>query len=182
MLAWKQLRKAWENLTLRILAEPAPAGAGSTPHRMAVLLVARDYSLRESLGVMGAVNRWDVHWARSRDEALGILGLQPIPLVICDEEAPDGWRTIVERIGALPGSTCVLLASRFCDEALGREARRCHAYDVIAKPFNWEQVTNRVLFAWAWYTSGCACWWGPSADRPNAGDAVLHQREQHYVK
>ncbi len=131
---------------------------------MAVLLIARNYSLKESLGVIGVMNGWDVRWARSCDEAIEILGQQPIPLAICDEEVPDGWRPVVQRIATPPLSTCVLLASRFCDEALRREARRCHAYDVIARPFNWEEVSDQVLFAWAWYTSGCAPWWGPNPD------------------
>lgn len=176
MLAWKRLQGVWEDLTLRILAEPTFDGAGSIPHRMAVLLIARDYSLRESLGLIGIVNRWDVCWAWSFDEAIEILKRRPIPLVICDEEAPEGWRTIVDRIVDLPVSTCVILASRFSDEALKLEARRCHAYDVIAKPFDWEEVRDRVLFAWAWYTSGCASWWSP-----NANDTVLRQCELHRV-
>ncbi len=140
------------------------ADAESRHYRMAVLLIARNYSLRESLGVIGVMNRWDVRWARSCDEAVDTLKRQPIPLAICDEEIQEGWRPIVGRIAVPPLSTCVLLASRFRDEALRREARRCHAYDVIAKPFNWEEVSDQVLFAWAWYTSGCAPWWGSTAD------------------
>ena len=170
MLAWKRLQRVCEDLTSRILVEPMAANAGSMPHRMAVLLIGRDYSLRESLGVIGILNRWDVCWAWSCGEAIDNLKLRSIPLVICDEGAPDGWRNIVERIADLPLSTCVILASRFSDEALKREARRCHAYDVIAKPLNWEEVRDRGLFAWAWYTSGCASWWSPNAD-----DRVLRQ-------
>lgn len=177
MLTWRRLRKVWVDPILRNGSQPTAAGAESMQHRMAVLLVAQNGSLRESLGVLGAVRRWDVCWAWSCDEAADILKRRPIPLVICDEEAPEGWRTIVERIASLPQSTCVLLASRFCDEALRREARRCHAYDVIAKPFNWEEVTDRVLFAWAWYTSCCESWWGPSAD-----DRVLRQRQRPIIK
>lgn len=170
MLPWKRLQGVWEDLTSRIFAKPAAAYAGCEPRRMAVLLIARDYHLRESLGMVGILNRWDVCWARSCGEAIDILTLRSIPLVICDEEAPEGWRTIVERIVDLPLSTCVILASRFSDESLKLEARRCHAYDVIAKPLDWEEVRDCGLFAWAWYTSGCASWWSPNAD-----DRVLRQ-------
>jgi hypothetical protein len=172
MLTWRRLRELWGDPSLRNLSEPTAAGARSMQHRMTVLLVARNYSLRESLAVLGVVKGWDVCWASSCDETTDILKLRSIPLVICDEEVPEGWRTIIERIVFLPQSTCVLLASRFCDEALRREARRCHAYDVIAKPFNWEEVTDRVFFAWAWYTSCCGSWWGPNAD-----DRVLRHRQ-----
>ena len=132
---------------------------------MALLLIAQDGAFRESLEVLGIVRLWDVYWAWSCDEAIDLLKRRLIPLVICDEEVPEGWRTVVERIASLPQSTCVLLASRFCDEALRREARRCYAYDVIAKPFNWEEVTDRVLFAWAWYTSSIESWWSPNRSR-----------------
>lgn len=138
--------------------------AGCRRYRMTVLLVARNYSLRESLGLIGVMNKWDVRWAMSYDEAIDILTQQPIPLVICDEEVREGWRPIVERIAIPPLSTCVLLASRFCDDALRREAPRCHAYDVIAKSFSWEEVSDQALFTLAWHSSGCAPWWGPSAD------------------
>jgi DNA-binding NtrC family response regulator len=171
MLTWKRFQRVWGDLTLRIHFEPTTADAWSMRRRMTVLLVSRSYSLRESLGVIGILNRWDVCWARSCDEAIDILKLRPIPLTICDEEALEGWRTVVERIVSLPQPSCVLVASRFCDEVLRREARRCHAYDVIAKPFNWEEVRDSVLFAWAWYTSGCASWWNPNAD-----ERVLRQR------
>ena len=170
MLAWKRWQGVWEDLTSRMFVEPTAANAGSQPHRMVVLLIGRDYSLRESLGMVGILNRWDVCWARSCGEAIDILGLRSIPLVICDEEAPEGWRNIVERIVDLPLSTCVILASRFRDESLKLEARRCHVYDVIAKPLDWEEVRDCGLFAWAWYTSGCASWWSPNAD-----DRVLRQ-------
>lgn len=170
MLTWRRLRKLWGDPILRNPSEPTAASVRSTQYRMAVLLVTRNYTLRESLGVLGVVKGWEVCWASSCDEAIDALELRPIPLVICDEEAPEGWRTIVQRIAFLPQSTCVLLASRFCDETLKREARRYHAYDVIARPFNWEEVADRVLFAWSWYTSGCASWWVP-----NAEDRVLRQ-------
>lgn len=170
MLAWKRLQSAWDDLTVRMFAGPMADNARSKPSRMTVLLIGQDYSLRESLGIVGILNQWDVCWAWSGGEAIDILKLRSIPLVICDEEAPEGWRNIVEKIVDLPLSTCVILASRFSDEALKLEARRCHAYDVIAKPLDWEEVRDRALFAWAWYTSGCASWWSPNAD-----DRILRQ-------
>lgn len=164
ILAWKALRTAWENFELR-KRRSASAGHGVPKrNRTAILLVAQSCSLQESLAVLGAANRWDICWARSGDEAISILKRRPIPLAICDEEAPEGWRNVVERIVFLPQSTCVLLASRFRDDSLRAEATRCFAYDVIAKPFTWEEIANHVEFAWAWYTSGCTPWWSRNAD------------------
>ena len=167
-IAWRGLIKAlWGREPGKPAGSPV-AGSALAQHRIALLLVAQDYALQESLSILGIVRGWDVLWTPSVEEAVAALRQRPIPLVICDEEAPGGWRSIIERIASLPGSTCVLLASRFCDEALRREANRHYAYDVIAKPLNWEQVTDLALFAWSWYTSGCAAWWGPQ----RANDAL----------
>ena len=160
-IRWRGPWEGWWRSESGEVRESSAARSLPVQQRMALLLITGDHALRESLIVLGVVRGWDVCWAVSDDEAIAILGRRPVPLVICDEEAPGDWRDIVRRIAFLPRSTCVLLASRFCDEALKREANRHFAYDVIAKPLNWEEVTNRVLFAWSWYTSGCASWWGP---------------------
>jgi|GEM_PF-2456096 len=161
MPSWNALRNTWTNLVLQWHREQ-PRNASVT-NRMAVLLISPDYALRESLAALSLVNGWDVYWADSGGDAVRILTRRPIPLVICDEEATGSWRNIVEQIAFLPRSTCVLLISRFCDAALRAEAVRCHAYDVIAKPLNWDEVTGYAQFTWAWYTSGMGSWWTPAA-------------------
>ena len=158
----KLLQATWIGLPHRRSPQPT-AGDRSPPNKesIALLLITQDDALRHSLCALGHVYRWEVICATTRDDAMAILKKRQMPLVICDEEAPEDWRKTVRTIAFLPQSTCILLASRASSDALQRELGRHHGYNVIAKPLRFQEVADRVSFAWAWYTSGCASWWGP---------------------
>jgi DNA-binding response OmpR family regulator len=158
----KLLQATWMGLPHRTSTQPS-SGDRSRPNKesIALLLITQDDALRHSLCALGHVYRWEVISATTRDEAIAILKQRQMPLVICDEEAPEDWRKTVRTIAFLPQSTCILLASRSSSVALQRELGRHHGYNVIAKPLRFQEVADRVSFAWAWYTSGCASWWGP---------------------
>jgi hypothetical protein len=162
MIWLKKLRIAWLGLTRRKGVWP-PAADRSQANRdqIVLLLITQDRFLRQSLYTLGHVYRWEVISVPTRDEAIAVLRQRQIPLVICDEEAPEDWRKTVRAIAFLPQSTCILLASRASGDSLVREVGRHHGYDVIAKPLCFEEVADRVSFAWTWYKSGCASWWGP---------------------
>ena len=160
---WLKLLKAtWTGLIHRKLTQP-PVRDRSQPkqERIALLLITQDDSLRQSMNALGYIYRWEVISAAARDEAIAILKQRQMPLVICDEEAPEDWRKTVRTIAFLPQSTCILLASRSSSDSLLREVGRNHGYSVIAKPLRFQEVADRVSFAWVWYKSGCASWWGP---------------------
>ena len=162
MFWWKKLQATWIGLTRRQIAgQPAGGSSQARQEKIALLLITQDLSLRYSLYALGHVYRWEVISVPTRDEAIAVLGQRQIPLVICDEETPEDWRNTVTSIAFLPQSTCILLASRPSGDSIVREVGRHHAYDVIAKPLRFEEVADRVSFAWTWYTSGCASWWGP---------------------
>lgn len=162
MFLWKLLQATWTGIPHRGVARRR---AGERPRAkqesIAVLLVSQDDSLRHSLFALGHVYRWEVLSAATRDEAVAILRQRQIPLVICDEAAPEDWRKTVRTIAFLPQSTCILLASAASSDELQRELGRHHGYNVIAKPLRFQEVADRVSFAWSWYKSGCASWWGP---------------------
>ena len=162
MSLWKNLKAAWKSLTrCRTAGQTARPSAPRGEEAILVLLITQAQSLRYSLYALGHVYRWEVVSAATRDEAIAILRHRQIPVVICDEDAPEDWRKTVRAIAFLPQSTCILLASRKSDNSLLREVGRHHGYDVIAKPLRYEEVADRVSFAWTWYKSGCASWWGP---------------------
>ncbi len=162
MSLWKNLKAAWTGLARhKDASQPARASATTSEERIAVLLITQAQSLRYSLYALGHVYRWEVISAATRDEAIAILKHRQIPVVICDEDAPEDWRKSVRAIAFLPQPTCILLASRTSSDSLLREVGRYHGYDVIAKPLRFEEVADRVSFAWTWYKSGCASWWGP---------------------
>lgn len=162
MFSWNRLHATWIGLAHRKLTRP-PAGDGSQRNleSIVLLLITQDDSLRQSLCALGHVYGWEVISAATRDEAITILRQRQMPLVICDEDVPEEWRKTVRTIAFLPQSTCILLASRTCSDSLVKEVRKHHGYDAIAKPLHFQEVADRVSFAWAWYKSGCASWWGP---------------------
>lgn len=162
MSLWTNLKAAWNNVTRHRVAGPS-VRCSDCPREepIAVLLIAQSQSLRASLYALGHVYRWEVISAETRDEAIAILKHRQIPLVICDEDAPEDWRKTVRAIAFLPQPICILLASCKSDDSLLREVGRHHGYDVIAKPLRYVEVADRVSFAWKWYKSGSASWWGP---------------------
>jgi CheY-like chemotaxis protein len=94
---------------------------------------------------------WTVSIVGSSDAALAALNEQPTPLVICDRDLPgEGWREVLARIAAEPQAVCVLLASSVVDDYLWRQVIRHHGYDVVAKPFQPEELRRAVTFAWSW--------------------------------
>jgi DNA-binding response OmpR family regulator len=162
MIWWKILQAACVGFYSHKAARP-PVGGRSQPslERIVLLLITQDDSLRHSLFALGHVYRWEVISVPTLDEAIAVLTERQIPLVICDEEASEDWRKTVRSIAFLPQSTCILLASPASRDSLLREVDRHHGYDVIAKPLRFEEVADRVSFAWTWYKSGRASWWGP---------------------
>jgi DNA-binding NtrC family response regulator len=161
MFWWKILQAAWAGFYNHKAARPPVGRSQPSQEGIVLLLITQDDSLRHSLHALGHVYRWEVISVPTRDEAIAVLRQRQIPLVICDEEAPEDWRKTATSIAFLPQSTCILLASRTSGDSLVREVGRHHAYDVIAKPLRFEEVADRVSFAWTWYKSGCASWWGP---------------------
>ena len=165
----QSLKAVWSSMGRpRIAGQPVTGRSMRTRERIALLLITQSQALRCSLYALGHVYKWEVVAAATRDEAVAILKQRQIPVVICDEDAPEDWRKIITAIAFLPQSTCILLASRRSGDSLLREVGRHHGYDVIAKPLRYEEVADRVSFAWAWYKSGRASWWGP----PRVSSAV----------
>ena len=94
---------------------------------------------------------WRISIVDSSSAAIASLDDQPTPLVICDRDlSGEPWRDVLAKIAALPQAVCVLLASRVVDDYLWHQVIRHHGYDVVAKPFQHEQLRRAVTFAWSW--------------------------------
>lgn len=94
---------------------------------------------------------WTISIVGSSDAAIAALNEQPTPLVICDRDLPgEMWRDALAKIAAQPQAVCVLLSSSVVDDYLWRQVIRHHGYDVVAKPFQPEELRRAVTFAWFW--------------------------------
>jgi len=133
-------------------AAPGQGGRNS-PLREAVKLVAITQNADDSaeLRQVAANYGWTISIVESSDAAVAALNEQPTPLVICDRDLPgEAWRDVLAKIAAQPQAVCVLLASSVVDDYLWRQVIRHHGYDVVAKPFQPEELRRAVTFAWSW--------------------------------
>ena len=115
---------------------------GRYPRDMIVLIATTSSShvndLRRMLGP-GV----EVRWAESCQEALRLLCVEPISVVLCDADLPDGgWRLTLRQAQGKP----VVVFSQFADESLWSEVLHFGAYDLLLLPFDAGEV-RRVTAA-----------------------------------
>jgi DNA-binding NtrC family response regulator len=92
---------------------------------------------------------WVVHPVSSFASTAEALAEHAIPIVISEDNLhPGTWRTILDFISALPDPPLLIVASRLADERLWAEALNLGAWDVLAKPFDRQEVIRVVSSAW----------------------------------
>jgi DNA-binding NtrC family response regulator len=94
--------------------------------------------------------QWKVYLADSLTSALSLLRhVKPTPLVLCERNLLQGtWQDLLTQTMALPDRPFFIVASRFADDYLWAEALNLGAYDVLAKPFDFTELTRSLSLAW----------------------------------
>jgi CheY-like chemotaxis protein len=82
----------------------------------------------------------------STEETVSQLHQAGIPIVLCDGEF--GWREILDEFRALPDPPFLIVTSRLADDRLWSEALNLGAYDVLAKPYDPDEVLRVLDLAW----------------------------------
>jgi len=91
---------------------------------------------------------WTVIASATIASALSVLRETPIPIVICDcDITPGTWREMLDHISLLPDPPLLIVTSRLADERLWAEALNLGAWDVLAKPFDENEVSRIVSVA-----------------------------------
>lgn len=127
--------------------EPGPAPV--EPVRLVAITQSPEDSA--TLRQIAANYGWALSIVGSSGAAIAALNNQPTPLVICDGDLPgECWHDVLVKVASLPQAVCVLLASRVIDDYLWQQVIRDHGYDVVAKPFEPEELRRAVTFAWSW--------------------------------
>ena len=92
---------------------------------------------------------WTVLAVATVASALSVLREIPIPIVICDGEITSStWGDLLDHISLFPDPPLLIVTSRRADERLWAEAVNLGAWDVLAKPFDAEEVIRIVSVAW----------------------------------
>jgi DNA-binding response OmpR family regulator len=85
--------------------------------------------------------------AGTRQEAMSFLRLDRVPVIVCEQDLPDGnWKDILGDTAAFPSPPALVVTSRLADEYLWAEVLNLGGYDLLAKPFS-ETEVKRVLAA-----------------------------------
>jgi len=135
--------------------QPAKEIAGNRcVNLLSVSPVADDHiALEHILARPGWANysdsRWTLSWSATLGSATAALSQDRVPIVICERDLDgNSWIDLLAEATALPEPPYVIVTSRLADEHLWAEALNLGAYDVLAKPFDPEEVIRVVSLAW----------------------------------
>jgi DNA-binding response OmpR family regulator len=110
-----------------------------------LLAVSADQSDYQSLRAILEEDHWTVYGASSCGEALQLMRRSSPTVVACDHHLPDGnWKDLFKGVCGLSNPPPLIVVSRHADESLWAEVLNVGGYDVLAKPFEKNEV-SRVL-------------------------------------
>jgi len=70
-------------------------------------------------------------------------------VVICERDLPDGnWKSLLSKFESLPLRPNLIVTSRLADDLLWAEVLNLGGYDVLAQPFDADEVFRVVSLAW----------------------------------
>ncbi|MGC8791861.1 MAG: response regulator [Bryobacteraceae bacterium] len=89
-----------------------------------------------------------MYTARSYREAVAVLCRDRFSVVLCERDLPDGkWKDLLSQIAPLADPPCLIVISHAADEYLWAEVLNLGGYDVLAKPFDPQEVLRVVTLA-----------------------------------
>ena len=94
-------------------------------------------------------SEWTVLASPTLASAFSVLRETSIPIVLCEGDLlPGTWRDMLEHISLLPDPPLLIVTAPLADERLWVEALNLGAYDVLARPFDTQEVARIVNLAW----------------------------------
>jgi DNA-binding NtrC family response regulator len=117
--------------------------------RVQVLAVSPFENDHTTLAHIFGHTAWAFRSARSIQEASLKLLAQPTPVLLCEQKLPDGsWKDLLNLTQSLPNPSYLIVTSQDADDRLWAEVLNFGAYDVLAKPFNSQEVFRAIGLAW----------------------------------
>jgi len=94
-------------------------------------------------------SKWKLFGADRLESALAVLHQYEVGVVLSDRDLPPhSWTEILDVIHHFQNAPAMIVTSRSADERLWVEALNLGAYDVLAKPFDRDEVLRSVSMAW----------------------------------
>ncbi len=130
------------------MKKPLAIETGNAAIRLlAVMPIEEDHA---QLDRMLPTPKWSIHKAHTLTTAVAQLKKHgPIPLLVCDRDLwPGTWKDMLKRLDGFSDPPFLIVTSRLADEQLWAEALNLGAYDVLAKPFDAQEVNRTLTSAW----------------------------------
>lgn len=125
-------------------------GSATPGHAVFVLLADRSAADYSAVYTVCDRNRWRLRYASDRQEALAVLAREGFGAVITEPRlhGSESWQVLLEDLANLSCPSMVIVAARVADEALWAEVLNLGGYDVLAMPFDEEEVERVLTAAW----------------------------------
>jgi len=79
-------------------------------------------------------------------------------IVMCEQDlSPGSWKELLDFTERLPAPPPLIVTSRVADERMWAEVLNLGGYDVLARPFNNEEVIHAVTSAWSLWQHRFQC-------------------------
>ena len=124
----------------------APSNAAEV---VKVLLISSQSEAQVSLRPIFDQSNWLLHGVSTCGEALTHLGENDTAVVICERDLPDGdWKLVLNRLESLPMPPNLIVTSLLANAELWAEVLNLGGYDVLAQPFDAQEIYRVVFLAW----------------------------------
>ncbi len=109
-----------------------------------LVIAALDRDLVSLLRILSETH-WNIYWYTNLADAFVGFEKSTVPVVLCDRRLPDGdWRDALAHLESFPKPPALIVTARAADEFLWAEVLNLGGYDLLAKPFDREEVTRVV--------------------------------------
>ena len=86
-------------------------------------------------------SKWALHPTFTLESAMPLLKQNRIPIILSERDLlPGTWKEVLAETLALPDPPLLIVSARLADDHLWAEALNLGAYDVLAKPFDPQEV------------------------------------------
>ena len=93
--------------------------------------------------------KWTLRSVATVEKALTALHAHSTSVVLCEHDLPGAtWIDLLEKSAGYSACPHLIVTSRLADDRLWGEALNLGAYDVLAKPFEPDEVIRIVSLAW----------------------------------
>jgi len=126
-----------------------PASETSAASTVTVLSVSPSEDDHATLQNIFNHSNWTLHQCRNLAAATAFLKTHQVPVVVCEADLQDGtWKDALEQVSVMYHAPSLIVTSRLASDTLWSEVLNRGAYDLLAKPFDRDEVFRCVSSAW----------------------------------